>query len=29
MKYSKDIDKKWQKKWKEENLYKYNPEEEK
>ena len=29
MKYSKDIDKKWQKKWKEENLYKYNPKEEK
>ena len=25
MKYSKEIDKKWQEIWKKENLYKYNP----
>lgn len=28
MAYSKETDKKWQKKWKEENLYKYNPNDE-
>lgn len=29
MNYSKEIDKKWQEKWKKENLYKYNPNSEK
>ena len=29
MKYSKEIDKKWQDKWREDGLYKYNPNSEK